>query len=384
MPQVVSGFTVPAGSDAISTIDDTMATMAGELSSKFSTFTRNTQTGTSYALALTDAGDLVTLSNASAVSVTIPLEASVAWAANTVITLANLGAGTVTVSCAGGTLNGSNLTLSTNEAGSLIKTGTNTWLMTKGGGLPKASVSSSTGAPTTTANGSRTSYRWAGSGTVTLTEGMLEVLIVGGGGGSGAGAPGGGDPGRGTGGGGGGGAVVSQTIYVAAGTYTLSVGAGGAAQNVGIGSAFSPILYAPGGGFGRNGAEGAGSDGGSGGGAGGNTTAANGGNTISNFWGFSGGANGSNQRGGGGGGSSAVGATGVSGGAGGAGTSKTIVNGSAVTYAAGGSSLAFGTSTAGTAGTANTGNGAGGGAADASNGGAGAAGGSGVIVLLIG
>jgi len=345
----------------------------------------NAQTGTTYTLVLTDAGKNVTTSNASAVTVTIPTNASVAFPTGTVISITNLGAGVTTVAASGGvTLSGTTLTIAQYNRSSIMKTATDTWVLTSGGGIPKAVVSSTTGSPTIIPVGTQNAYKYTGTGTVVIgTAGTLTALIVAGGGGSGSGTPGGADPGRGTGGGGGAGGYIYQTIYLAAGTYACTVGSGGAAFTVGQGSALGNLIFAPGGGLGRTGAGGAGGDGGSGGGAGGNTTAANGGITLSNFWGYSGGANGSSARAGGGGGSSAVGATGGAGGAGGAGTANTIT-GSSVTYAAGGSSLAFGTTTNGTAGDANTGNGAGGASANASTGGTGAAGGSGVVILLIG
>jgi hypothetical protein len=62
----------------------------------------NPQTGTSYTLALADNGKLVTLANASAVAVTIPLNSSIALPVGAVIMMAAYGAGAVTVSGAGG------------------------------------------------------------------------------------------------------------------------------------------------------------------------------------------------------------------------------------------------------------------------------------------
>ena len=90
--------------------------------------TQNAQTGTTYSLAATDFTKLVTLSNASPVTVTVPLESSVAWVAGTQLRLMNLGAGVVTVVGAGGvTINGSPLTLAQYKEGTLTKTGTNIW-----------------------------------------------------------------------------------------------------------------------------------------------------------------------------------------------------------------------------------------------------------------
>ena len=99
--------------------------------------TQNAQTGTTYTLAATDFTKLVTLSNASPVTVTVPLESSVAWVAGTQLRLMNLGAGVVTVVGAGGvTINGSPLTLAQFKEGTLTKTGTNTWTFTGSASAP--------------------------------------------------------------------------------------------------------------------------------------------------------------------------------------------------------------------------------------------------------
>lgn len=93
----------------------------------------NAQSGTSYTLALGDAGLLLTLNNAGAITLTIPTNASVAFPVGTKIDLAQLGAGQVTVSPAGGvTLNSylSKVSLAGQYApGTLKKTATNTWLL---------------------------------------------------------------------------------------------------------------------------------------------------------------------------------------------------------------------------------------------------------------
>lgn len=66
-------------------------------------FTLNDQTGTTYTPVLTDQYQvLVTRSNASASTLTIPTNASVAFPVGTVITVLNKGAGAVTISGAGG------------------------------------------------------------------------------------------------------------------------------------------------------------------------------------------------------------------------------------------------------------------------------------------
>jgi len=90
--------------------------------------TQNAITTVTYTAVLLDAGKTVTLSNASAVTLTIPAQASVAWAANTQLNFLNIGAGTVTiVPAATVTINGTPLTLTTSQGGSLVRTASNTW-----------------------------------------------------------------------------------------------------------------------------------------------------------------------------------------------------------------------------------------------------------------
>lgn len=71
------------------------------------TLAANDQTGTTYTLALTDAAHFVTMNNASANTLTIPDNATVAFPVGTVITVGQKGAGTTTIDAATGvTLNG--------------------------------------------------------------------------------------------------------------------------------------------------------------------------------------------------------------------------------------------------------------------------------------
>ena len=202
----------------------------------------------------------------------------------------------------------------------------------------------------------------------------VEYLVVAGGGGGGT-----------SGGGGGAGGFVTGTFtpVVTGTTYTVTVGAGGAALGDGNVSVFGSISPAVGGGGGASSATLNGRSGGSGGGG-----AGSGGTGAAGTFGQgnSGGAGGS-SRGGGGGGAGAVGGSGVTvAGAGGAGLSSSI-SGSSVFYAGGGGGRgnpagAGGTGGGGggsyggtaTAGTANRGGGGGGGYA-------GGAGGSGVVIV---
>lgn len=95
----------------------------------------NAQSGAGYTLVLTDAGKLVTVSNASSQNLTIPLNSSVAYATGTTIEVLNIGAGTWTLTPTGGvTLTGST-SIPTSARVRLTKTGTDTWYAnTLGGG----------------------------------------------------------------------------------------------------------------------------------------------------------------------------------------------------------------------------------------------------------
>ena len=93
----------------------------------------NAQTGTTYTLVLTDAGKMVTCSNASAITLTVPPNADVAFPTNTRIDLLQYGAGQVTVAAGSGVTiysKGSALKLSAQYAGATLwKKATNTWVL---------------------------------------------------------------------------------------------------------------------------------------------------------------------------------------------------------------------------------------------------------------
>ena len=93
----------------------------------------NAQTGASYTTVLTDDGKLITVSNASANTLTIPPNSSVAYGIGTQINIAQLGAGnTSIVAGAGVTLNsdGAKLKLNAQYAvATCVKTDTNTWFV---------------------------------------------------------------------------------------------------------------------------------------------------------------------------------------------------------------------------------------------------------------
>jgi hypothetical protein len=92
----------------------------------------NAQTGTTYTLVLADAGKFVTLNNAAAIALTVPLESSVNYAIGTSIDLVQLGVGQVTVAGAGGVTVNSTPGLKLRarySAATLIKTASNTWVL---------------------------------------------------------------------------------------------------------------------------------------------------------------------------------------------------------------------------------------------------------------
>lgn len=107
-PALTGTPTAPtADPDDNSTTVATTAYVDAAAKAAASTLSVNAQTGTTYTLVLADAGKLVTLDNASAVTLTIPPHSSVAFATGTVVNGAQLGAGQVTISPGSGvTVNG--------------------------------------------------------------------------------------------------------------------------------------------------------------------------------------------------------------------------------------------------------------------------------------
>ena len=355
----------------------------------------NAQTA-SYVGVITDAGKTVTMTVATSNTFTVPLNATVAYPTGTRINILNLGAGACTVTATGGvTISGTISALATNQAASVIKTATNTWSYVPfSSGAAAAVITSSTGSPTITTDGTATVYKFTGDGTLVVgTAGVVRLLGHGGGGGAG-GAPSSG------GGGGAGAALDVSQIFLTATTHTIKIGAGGTGcaygqedATAGGLSALNNVGFAGGGRGTRTNT--AGGAGGSGGGAGGAGSAAAGGATTCQ--GFAGGASVSGA-GGGGGGAGAVGVAGLGtvGGAGGAGLASDILvantnvtrggggGGTSTTLGAGGSggggtAVAGGVGNAGTANTGSGGGGTGGGGA-----GTGGAGGSGVIIVRVG
>lgn len=240
---------------------------------------------------------------------------------------------------------------------------------------------------TITTSGGYTIHKFTSSGTFTPNgSGNVEVLVVGGGGG------GGGNNNAGSGGGGGGG-VLTNTLSVTQGSYSVTVGAGGSSQtsnargNSGGNSVFSTLTAIGGGGGGTMNDNGG--NGGSGGGSGWRQ------DFEGTGWGYGTGGNGTTGQGnngggvhysyGGGGGGGAGSAGGwapgypciycyADGGVGGSGFSSSI-SGINTTYGAGGTGGTANVSA--TSGAANTGNGGTGSYSQLPS----SAGGSGIVIV---
>ena len=94
---------------------------------------QNAQTGTTYTLVIGDASNrLVELSNASTITVTVPLNSSVAFPIGSQVMLLQTGAGQVVVAGAGGVTVNSNPGLKLRaqwSSATLIKRAENTWVL---------------------------------------------------------------------------------------------------------------------------------------------------------------------------------------------------------------------------------------------------------------
>ena len=93
----------------------------------------NAQTGTTYTLVLTDAGKMVTMTNASANTLTVPPNSSVAFPTNTRIDIIQYGAGQTTIAAGSGVTiysSGAKLKLTGQYSGaSLWKKASDTWVL---------------------------------------------------------------------------------------------------------------------------------------------------------------------------------------------------------------------------------------------------------------
>ena len=112
------------------TTSDNVLQGIGKLQAQISALTTNAQTD-SYTLVLSDAGKLVEIGKATAATLTIPTNATVAFPVGTKIDILQTGAGQVTVAGAGVTINATpGLKLSAQwAAATLVKRATDTWVL---------------------------------------------------------------------------------------------------------------------------------------------------------------------------------------------------------------------------------------------------------------
>ncbi len=126
-------LTLAAGSNITITTDDTTdtVTIAASVPSVYSSV--RTQSGTTYTLALTDAGDYIQTTSSTAVTITVPLQSSVAWAADTEIYFEQNNTGQITIAGASGVTINSSETLKSFARYSVLalkRVAENVWTLT--------------------------------------------------------------------------------------------------------------------------------------------------------------------------------------------------------------------------------------------------------------
>lgn len=128
--QATASFAPAAHTHTISGVTGLQAALDGKSAV---TRTQNAQTGATYTLALSDAGNIVSMNNVSPNTVTIPTNATVAFSVGTQIDLLQLGAGQISVAPAAGVTirsDGGKLKLSGQYVpATLLKLATNEWLL---------------------------------------------------------------------------------------------------------------------------------------------------------------------------------------------------------------------------------------------------------------
>jgi hypothetical protein len=125
-----------AGTERMTIAADGTVTITGDLTVSgglVAPLQINAQTGTTYTFVLGDAGKLVTSSNASAQTLTVPPNSSVAYTVGTQILVTQVGTGRLTLAEGSGvTINSGDSMKSLSDQyclASLIKTATDTWLL---------------------------------------------------------------------------------------------------------------------------------------------------------------------------------------------------------------------------------------------------------------
>ena len=307
-------------SDVTALQSDVTALQSGKVDYATPVNAQNGSGGTAYTFVLADGTRLTSATNAAAKTFLIPPQTSVAWPNNSIIRVVNYGAGALTIAGGSGvTVTNTATTIGQYEAAAAIRTGSNAWtLVPFSGGVSNADFSN---AATGTYSSGGFNYKYVtfnSSSTLTVTKsGIADILVCAGGGGSGSTS----------GGAGGGGGLITETIFLQSGSFSVVIGGGGSggistnAGNPGGSSYIGPFFALYGGRGGGNSTFD--TSGGSGGGF-----------NFSNY--------GSGQSiprqghngvfGGGGGGAGSAG----SGGTGGNGRSSSITN-TAIVYARGGS-----------------------------------------------
>lgn len=129
------GWTTPDDTALVKDGASAIRSLGSSVDSALGQLTLNAQTGTTYTFVLTDnRNKLITASNASAQTYTIPLNSTVAFPIGSMINIIQIGAGQVTIQGAGGvTVASSAATASAPKlrvqysAATLIKVGTDSW-----------------------------------------------------------------------------------------------------------------------------------------------------------------------------------------------------------------------------------------------------------------
>ena len=294
-------------SDAeLARLDGVTSSIQEQISSKADyALSTNARTTTTYSFVIDDANRITSSENSSSVIFTVPPQNSVSWIDDTIIRVINYGSGSLSiVGGSGVTVTNTAKTLSQFESAAIIRNGENLWTLVPFSGGASDADFSNTATGTVTVEEINYKYvQFNSTGTLTVTQdGFASVLLIGGGASGGTGLFGEGANNNGA--GGGAGAVFEREVFLKVGTYTATVGAGGAARtgNNQQGAAGSPSLLgssftggtdgitAAGGspnsgltggtsGMGFTGASGGSFSGGGGGGAGANAPAKPGGNT---------------------------------------------------------------------------------------------------------
>lgn len=119
--------------DRILTLPDATGTILTSGNPNDAVLTITEQTGTAYTLALTDGGTVVEANNAGTTTITVPLDAAVAFPIGAQIIVAAMGAGAVTIAATSGvTLRSKDSALSIDgqwATASLVKRATDEWLV---------------------------------------------------------------------------------------------------------------------------------------------------------------------------------------------------------------------------------------------------------------